>query len=579
MTEFTPLIVAALDFGTTYSGYAFQMRHDYEREPLKINTNSWIGSGKLMSQKAPSSVLLSPDKKFHSFGYEAENKYSELTEENDHTGWLYFKQFKMLLHNNKTLGRSTLIKDINGEMMPAKTIFSMAIRYLKEHLMTMVQKQVVSDVEEDMIGWVITVPAIWDEGAKQFMREAAQAAGICTDHLKLALEPEAASMYCMKEHGIKVREESTGRTLTPLFEEGSKVIVVDMGGGTIDITVHEITVGQRIREIRRASGGAYGGTTVDKAFLTFLQQVFGAEVLEALKQDAMTDYLEFFRDFEVKKRAFKSDAGRKMVFHVPVALVDLHQRMTGNSFADSMAKSAKFSKCVTMKRDKMHIGFEVCTEFFSEAVSGTISHVLEVMNDDITTVVLVGGFSESSLVQAQFEEMFPNKVIVCPQDPGLAVLKGAVLYGFDPSVIKSRVMKYTYGIEINNVFEPTLHSPQNRFWSPTNNQWYSCKCFDPFVTAEQEVEVGSIVTKFYTPGCKQNEVEITVYASNQRPTYINEPSCFQIGKIKVERPVQGWNPQSVLQVDILFGGTEFTVKVSDKFQRLSYVNKFDFLRS
>ncbi|XP_060065171.1 heat shock 70 kDa protein 12A-like [Ylistrum balloti] len=572
MTEFTPLIVAALDFGTTYSGYAFQMRHDYEREPLKISTNSWIGSGNLMSQKTPSSVLLSQDKKFHSFGYEAENKYSELTEENNHTGWLYFKQFKMLLHNNKTLGRSTLIKDINGEVMPAMTIFSMAIRYLKEHLMTMVQKQVLSDVGEDMIGWVITVPAIWDEGAKQFMREAAQAAGICTDHLQLALEPEAASVYCMKEHTILVREKRIGQAL---FEEGSRFLVVDMGGGTIDMTVHEITVDQCIREIRRASGGAYGGTTVDKAFLTFLQQVFGAEILEKLMQDAMTDYLDLFSEFEMKKRTFKSGSGRKFVLQIPVKLKDLYERMTGNKLADSMTK---FSKSASIKKNKMHIGLEKCTEFFSEAMSGTMSHVLEVMNDDITTVVLVGGFSESSLVQAQFEEMFPNKVIVCPQDPGLAVLKGAVLYGFDSHVIKSRVMKYTYGIELNKVFEPKLHSPQNKFWCPTNNQWYCCKCFDPFFMAEQEVEVGSIVTKFYSPGPNQNVVEITVYASFQLPTYVNEPSCFKIGKITVKRPAQGWNPQALLQVDVMFGGTEFTVKVSDTCQGSSYVNKFDFLQ-
>lgn len=169
-------------------------------------------------------------------------------------------------------------------MMPAKVIFSMAIRYLRKHLLDMAQKQVLSDVTEDLIGWVITVPAIWDEGAKQFMREAAQAAGICTEHLKLALEPEAASLYCMKEHTVREKEEPSGRQLTPLFKEGSKFVVVDMGGGTIDMTVHQITAGQRIREIRRASGGACGGTTVDNAFRTFLQNVFGHEVLEALKK-------------------------------------------------------------------------------------------------------------------------------------------------------------------------------------------------------------------------------------------------------------------------------------------------------
>ena len=39
------LLVAAIDFGTTYSGYAFSFRHDYERDPLKISTNTaWSSS-------------------------------------------------------------------------------------------------------------------------------------------------------------------------------------------------------------------------------------------------------------------------------------------------------------------------------------------------------------------------------------------------------------------------------------------------------------------------------------------------------------------------------------------------------
>jgi len=100
-----PVIVTAIDFGTTFSGFAFSFRHEYERDPLKISANNWI-SGSSVSLKTPSTLLLSPNKEFHSFGYEAENKYSELTENEEHKGWLYFRRFKMILHNNK-------VEDIN----------------------------------------------------------------------------------------------------------------------------------------------------------------------------------------------------------------------------------------------------------------------------------------------------------------------------------------------------------------------------------------------------------------------------------------------------------------------------------
>jgi len=52
------------------------------------------------------------------------------------------------------------------------TIFSMAIQYMREHLMETLNKQV-THVEESDVMFVITVPAIWSDASKQFMREAA----------------------------------------------------------------------------------------------------------------------------------------------------------------------------------------------------------------------------------------------------------------------------------------------------------------------------------------------------------------------------------------------------------------------
>jgi len=60
--------------------------------------------GKLISLKTPTCVdcvLVDPNNQFHAFGFEAEHKYTSLDEENKHIGWKFFKQFKMVLHNNK----------------------------------------------------------------------------------------------------------------------------------------------------------------------------------------------------------------------------------------------------------------------------------------------------------------------------------------------------------------------------------------------------------------------------------------------------------------------------------------------
>lgn len=43
-------LVAAIDFGTTYSGWAFSFKHDFDKDPTAVSMKTWVG-GNLVSQK------------------------------------------------------------------------------------------------------------------------------------------------------------------------------------------------------------------------------------------------------------------------------------------------------------------------------------------------------------------------------------------------------------------------------------------------------------------------------------------------------------------------------------------------
>lgn len=89
-------LVAAIDFGTTFSGYAYSSLHEYKTDPLKIFTNAWAaGNGGLKSFKTSTCVLFDSRGKFHSFGYEAEQNYSALKDQKN--DWYYFRRFKMMV--------------------------------------------------------------------------------------------------------------------------------------------------------------------------------------------------------------------------------------------------------------------------------------------------------------------------------------------------------------------------------------------------------------------------------------------------------------------------------------------------
>lgn len=69
-----PLLVVAIDFGTTYSGYAFQFKHNYSREDPtnKISAPQTWNEGKIkvVSMKTPTCLLLDKNRNIDSFGYE-----------------------------------------------------------------------------------------------------------------------------------------------------------------------------------------------------------------------------------------------------------------------------------------------------------------------------------------------------------------------------------------------------------------------------------------------------------------------------------------------------------------------------
>jgi hypothetical protein len=66
-----------------------------------------------------------------------------------------------------------MLEDEMGRKMPAMDVFSNSIKYLKDHLTQKLLQQIPDTLLDSDIRWVLTVPAIWNDTSKQFMREAA----------------------------------------------------------------------------------------------------------------------------------------------------------------------------------------------------------------------------------------------------------------------------------------------------------------------------------------------------------------------------------------------------------------------
>ena len=71
------------------------------------------------------------------------------------------------------MNRDTTLEARNGKSVRALDIFSYSLKYLKDKALERISEQSGVQYQTEEVLWVITVPAIWKQSAKQFMREAA----------------------------------------------------------------------------------------------------------------------------------------------------------------------------------------------------------------------------------------------------------------------------------------------------------------------------------------------------------------------------------------------------------------------
>ena len=65
-----------------------------------------------------------------------------------------------------------MITAVNGKQLEALQVFSAAINFLKEHFIENINNRNAGNkITVDKVRWVLTVPAIWNDSAKQLMRK------------------------------------------------------------------------------------------------------------------------------------------------------------------------------------------------------------------------------------------------------------------------------------------------------------------------------------------------------------------------------------------------------------------------
>ena len=215
----------------------------------------------------------------------------------------------------------------------------------------------------------------------------------------------------------------------------------------MDTAVHEVADDGTLMELHKASGGAWGGIMVDHEFYRLIEEMFGKEVVPEIKAKYLWDWMKMCKEFETRKRQVQLDAEKERSLKLQIP-----PRFFVNS-QKNMDFLTSFDK-LELKSSQFH-------KFFEPVVMKIVSHVRTVLQKvpEVRLILMVGGFAESKYVQSKMEKEFPEKRVIVPLQAGLAVLEGAVLFGFNPRSIAARICRQTYGVRALYQYREGEHDP------------------------------------------------------------------------------------------------------------------------
>ncbi|RKG64166.1 molecular chaperone DnaK [Corallococcus sp. CA054B] len=284
-------------------------------------------------------------------------------------------------------------------------------------IVLMKMKQTAEDyLGEPVTEAVITVPAYFNDSQRQATKDAGRIAGLSV--LRIINEPTAAALA----YGLdKVKDATTER-----------VAVYDLGGGTFDISILELTAG--VFEVKSTNGDTFlGGEDFDQRLIDYLAKRF-AEQNNGL--DLRKDRMALQRLKEAAERA------KHELSSAPETEVNLPFITADASGPKHLTETVDRSTFEALVADLIDRSIEPCRIALKDA---------GITAQAINQVLLVGGMTRMPRVQQKVKEFFgkePHKGINPDEVVAVgAAIQGGVLKGEVKDVLLLDVTPLSLGVE------------------------------------------------------------------------------------------------------------------------------------
>ncbi|KAG2437564.1 hypothetical protein HYH02_011206 [Chlamydomonas schloesseri] len=524
-------------------------------------------------------ALLYRGSKVDAWGWSAWRRWMAMSDsERRQGGYSYLEGFKLLLleggssssgvggNSSSGVGGSSsndpVASGVSTQLPPGLTATQVASDFLSElrRFATKRLRKTMSGASLDTatLVWCVTVPAMWDEAVKQRLRSAANRAGMVTsanpESLVLALEPEAAAVtvaasapqrqqQLSQVTPASVRQQDSHQPgLKHQLADGDVVLVVDCGGGTADITLHEVVLTNggggsaaavHLLEAAVGKGVLAGGRYVDSALWGLLRGgVVGPALWDEWQHQQPGEWTDLASRWETTKRVMKG----AVELQLPPGLVDMLQRRQheggaeessggGASVPERQASDSSGGVTLCPTTGVVELSAAVMEKVvFGPVMEEIVAAAGEVKASGLGSgkrankVLLAGGFANSKLLQRRLLRLADEwgVPLLLPPNPGAAVVTDGAF----------------------------------------------CK----FVQCGQLIGTDEVVKRTGSPfSSRANGVGLQLYATPApTPRYVRELGMQRVAEVSLELPA-GWR-KSVerrddyeIEVEMRFGTAEITM--------------------
>ncbi|KAI7847157.1 hypothetical protein BDC45DRAFT_527034 [Circinella umbellata] len=543
-------VTIAIDFGTTYSGCSYKFEDDDEIYDV-VKWPKHFG----FYAKVPSLLYYKGRaKRLVDWGDGARR----LALQPGQDGFL-IRQFKLWLAKEEDTITTPPPPLLEGQE-PVDAI-SDYLRLFHESVIEQMMRTGAGRYSMDQFGYCLTVPAIWDDTAKAAMREAMIQADIIQpddppERLVLVGEPEAAAMYCEKQC------ESWNS-----MEDQDTFMIVDAGGGTVDIIIYQIDKSgetRSLKEVTRGSGGTCGSAYIDNNMRQWFLNRLG-EYADQVSTCTLENVMEVFTE---KIKPYFCGHGDQYLT-VPATMMPLREHLD-----DLIDDDGNILLSAEELNEKMYI------PVFNQVIA-LIKEQLDQVPQQVNSLYLVGGFGCSEYLYTTVKEQFDSRIPVIAMAPrgDVAVSRGAIYHISQPSFIATRILRNTYGLMTRMAFQEGLDPEENAIITSDGIKRCATR-FDIMAYKGQSIHVNQKISRhFWVKYQRNTEADLYVYNGDAPiPRQVTDPGVRKMADFPIRMPIlDGYvagDPVDI-RIDFMFGLSELKIHVFISGKQIEFVTTFE----